>query len=181
VSVGYPGLVGKDGPRAEPANLGPGWVGFDLAAAFGKPVKVVNDAAMQALGSYDGGRMLFLGLGTGLGSTFISEKTVLPLELGQLPFGDGTLADHLGREGLERLGDKEWQRVLAQAVAALKEAFAADYVVLGGGNADRVKPVPEGARLGDNEKAFEGGFRLWESAVAPVEHVTPAAVWKLIL
>jgi predicted NBD/HSP70 family sugar kinase len=111
VSVGYPGLVGKDGPRAEPANLGPGWVGFDLAAAFGKPVKVVNDAAMQALGSYDGGRMFFLGLGTGLGSTFISEKTVLPLELGRLPFGDGTLADHLGREGLERLGDAEWQRV----------------------------------------------------------------------
>lgn len=181
VSLGYPGLADHKGPREEPENLGGGWVGFDFAAAFGKPVKVLNDAAMQAVGSYEGGRMLFLGLGTAVGSTFIAEKTVVPLELGQLPFREGHLADYLGRDGLRRLGQEEWQRDLDDALPALRAAFAADYVVLGGGNARLVDPLPEGARRGDNENAFEGGFRLWEQAVAPVQHVAPADVWKLVL
>jgi polyphosphate glucokinase len=181
VSVGYPGLADHQGPRAEPQNLGDGWVGFDFAAAFGKPVKVLNDAAMQALGSYEGGRMLFLGLGTSVGSTLIAEKTIVPLELGQLPFRDGCLADYLGRKGLRRLGQDEWQKALGQAVSALKGAFVADYVVLGGGNVESVDPLPEGARWGRNENAFEGGFRLWETAVAPIEYVSPPDVWKLVL
>jgi polyphosphate glucokinase len=181
VSIGHPGLEDHKGPRAEPENLGEGWVGFDFARAFGRPVKILNDAAMQALGSYEGGRMLFLGLGTGVGSTLITEHTLVPLELGQLPFRDGQLAGYLGRDGLRRLGRDEWQRAVKAAVPALKGAFMAEYVVLGGGNAKHVDPLPEGARRGGNKDAFEGGFRLWETEVAPVQHVSPADVWKLVL
>lgn len=181
VSLGYPGRAGHPGPQEEPGNLAAGWVRFDFAAAFGRPVKVLNDAAMQALGSFEGGRMLFLGLGTGVGSALISEKTIVPLELGQLPFRDGQLVDFLGRAALRRLGLRRWQAALEQAVAALREAFVADYVVLGGGNCRKVNPVPAGARIGGNEKAFAGGFRLWETRVAPVEHVSPTEVWKLVL
>ncbi|MCI0457387.1 MAG: hypothetical protein L0Z62_10500 [Gemmataceae bacterium] len=162
ISIGYPGLVGPHGPRSEPGNLGPGWVGFDFAAAFGKPVKMVNDAAMQALGSYEGGRMLFLGLGTGLGSALITGHVIIPLELGRLLYdGEQTLGGVLGRRGLDRLGKGEWRKIVNKAVAALMRAFVADYVVIGGGNAKTVKELPPGARLGHNLTAFRGGFRLW--------------------
>jgi polyphosphate glucokinase len=162
VSIGYPGQVGDTGPTSEPANLGAGWVGFDFAAAFGKPVRILNDAAMQALGSYDGGRMLFLGLGTGLGSALISHNVIVPLELGHLLYRNGRpLWQMLGRAGLRRIGKRAWRRALARVVPALMVAFQADYVVLGGGNAKKVRDVPPGARLGNNLTAFRGGFRLW--------------------
>ncbi len=162
VSIGYPGLVGTQGPRSEPGNLGPGWVGFDYGAAFGKPVKMINDAAMQALGSYEGGRMLFLGLGTGLGSTLITGHVIIPLELGQLLYdGEQRFSDVLGREGFERLGKDAWRKAVNKVVTVLMHAFLADYVVIGGGNAKRVKELPPGVRLGNNLTAFRGGFRLW--------------------
>ncbi|MFO0844791.1 MAG: hypothetical protein U0797_20735 [Gemmataceae bacterium] len=162
ISIGYPGLVGAHGPRSEPGNLGPGWVGFDYPAAFGLPVKMVNDAAMQALGSYDGGRMLFLGLGTGLGSALIAGQVIVPLELGRLPFdGTLTLGEVLGRRGLERIGKREWRKAVDRVVPALMGAFAADSVVLGGGNSKLVKNLPPGTRLGHNLTAFRGGVRLW--------------------
>src|SRR5262249_51807633 len=154
VSLGFPGLVGADGPRAEPANLAPGWVGFDFAAAFGRPVKILNDAAMQALGSYEGGRMLFLGLGTSLGSTLVSDQVIVPLELGQLSYGGDEVAAVLGNGGLERLGHEGWQHVVGEVVRILRGAFVADYVVLGGGNAKKVSPLPEGVRVGGNRNAF---------------------------
>jgi polyphosphate glucokinase len=162
VSIGYPGQVGEHGPRSEPGNLGPGWVGFNFAAAFDRPVRILNDASMQALGSYDGGRMLFLGLGTGLGSTLISESVIVPLELGQLSArGGGNLGDTLGRAGLKRLGRKKWRRVVDRAVPALMAALLADYVVIGGGNAKLLRYPPAGSRLSNNLTAFRGGFRLW--------------------
>ncbi len=164
ISIGLPALVGPQGPRSEPGNLGPGWVGFDYAAAFGKPVKMVNDAAMQALGSYEGGRMLFLGLGTGLGSALITGHVVVPLELGRLPYDTTrTLGEVLGRRGLERLGKGEWRKACLRALTALMHAFVADYVVVGGGNAKNVKELPPGARRGHNLTAFRGGFRLWSA------------------
>ncbi len=164
ISLGYPGQVDHHGPRAEPPNLGPGWVGFDFAAAFGKPVKILNDAAMQALGSYEGGRMLFLGLGTGLGSALVSDRIVIPLELGALRYHrHGELSDYLGKKGYKRLGLRRWRKAVGNVTTELRRALVADYVVLGGGNAERVKPLPEGARLGDNENAFVGGFRLWDT------------------
>jgi hypothetical protein len=162
VTIGYPGMVGRNGPRSEPGNLGPGWVGFDFATAFDMPVKMVNDAAMRALGSYEGGRMLFLGLGTGLGSALVTGHVVVPLELGRLPYdGDRTLGEVLGRRGLARAGKKEWRRAVEKAVTSLMSAFVADYVVIGGGNAKQVKVLPPGSRLGHNLTAFRGGFRLW--------------------
>ena len=163
VSIGYPGQVGDHGPRSEPGNLGAGWVGFNFPAAFGMPVRIINDAAMQALGSYDGGRMLFLGLGTGLGSTLIAERVIVPLELGQLRFPgrEVTLSEVLGRRGLKRLGKKKWRKVLENVVPALMAAMLADYVVLGGGNAKSIKHPPAGVRLSNNLTAFRGGFRLW--------------------
>lgn len=162
ISLGYPGLTGVQGPRSEPGNLGPGWVGFDYAAAFGKPVKIINDASMQALGSYEGGRMLFLGLGTGLGSTLIAGNVIIPLELGQLMFDkDRRLNDVLSRQGLARLGKNEWRDGVNRAIIALMRAFVADYVVLGGGNAKNVKDLPPGVRRGHNLTAFRGGVRLW--------------------
>ncbi len=162
ISIGYPGLVGGNGPRAEPGNLGAGWVGFDFAAAFGMPVKMVNDAAMQALGSYEGGRMLFLGLGTGLGSALITGNFIVPLELGRLRFdGERTYGEVLGRKGMERLGKTAWREAVNQAVTALMGAFVVDYAVIGGGNAKHVKNLPPGARMGHNLTAFRGGIRLW--------------------
>ena len=162
ISLGYPGQVGDDGPRSEPGNLGPGWVGFNFAAAFGKPVRIMNDAAMQALGSYDGGRMLFLGLGTGLGSALIAESVIVPLELGRLPSpGGGQLGQRLGRAGLRRLGKRKWRKLLDKVVPSLMSAFLVDYVVLGGGNAKKIQTPPAGARLSNNLTAFRGGFRLW--------------------
>jgi polyphosphate glucokinase len=164
ISIGYPGPVGSQGPRSEPGNLGPGWVGFDFAAAFGCPVRILNDAAMQSLGSYDGGRMLFLGLGTGLGSTLIFDHVVVPLELGVLPVeGGSTLGELLGRRGVKKLGKKAWRKLLADYVQRFTAAFGVDYIVLGGGNAKLVgkHPIP-GTRLGHNLTAFRGGFRLWE-------------------
>jgi polyphosphate glucokinase len=167
VSIGYPGMVGGHGPRSEPGNLGAGWVGFNFAAGFDRPVRVINDAAMQALGSYEGGRMLFLGLGTGLGSALIAENDIIPLELGQLQHKDGgRLADVLGKKGLERLGKEAWTQAVMEAVAALTLAFVADYVVLGGGNAKKMKGLVPGVRLGHNLTAFRGGLRLWN-----IEHV----------
>jgi predicted NBD/HSP70 family sugar kinase len=162
VSIGYPGLVGSNGPRSEPGNLGAGWVGFDYAAAFGVPVRILNDAAMQALGSYEGGRMLFLGLGTGLGSTLIAENVIIPMELGLLRHTSGEIfSELLGRKGLDRLGKEKWREILTELVATLNGAFVADYVVIGGGNAKKVKELPPGARQGHNLTAFRGGFRLW--------------------
>jgi len=162
ISLGYPGLTGIQGPRSEPGNLGPGWVGFDYAAAFGMPVKLINDASMQALGSYEGGRMLFLGLGTGLGSTLIAGNVIVPLELGQLLFDSKrTLGNVLSRASLAKIGKNEWREAVNRAVTAMMRAFVADYVVLGGGNAKNVKELPPGVRRGHNLTAFRGGFRLW--------------------
>ena len=163
VSIGYPGLVGGSGPSGEPGNLGSGWVGFDFAAAFERPVRIVNDAGMQALGSYDGGRMLFLGLGTGLGSVLIVERVMVGLELGELQYKKAPLSEWLGRAGLERDGKKKWRKHLMHIVPSLQRAFRADYIVLGGGNSKHVKePLPPGVRLGHNHTAFRGGFRLWD-------------------
>jgi polyphosphate glucokinase len=162
VSIGYPGMVGTQGPSSEPGNLGAGWVGFDFSSAFGLPVRIINDAAMQALGSYEGGRMLFLGLGTGLGSALITEEIILALELGHLPYKRGvTLGETLGRQGLKRLGKSEWRRAVMDIAPALMKAFMADSVVIGGGNAKKLKKLPHGVRLGHNLTAFRGGFRLW--------------------
>jgi polyphosphate glucokinase len=163
VSIGYPGAVIGGRPLHEPRNLGGGWVGFDFRTAFGCPVKIVNDAAMQALGSYEGGRMLFLGLGTGLGSAMIVDGMLEPMELAHLPYKKGrTYEDYLGRQALKRLGKKRWRRHVAEVVEQFKATLEADYIVLGGGNAKKVGELPPGARLGANANAFGGGFRLWE-------------------
>jgi hypothetical protein len=171
ISIGYPGLVGTLGPSSEPGNLGDGWVGFDFASAFGLPVRIMNDAVMQALGSYEGGRMLFLGLGTGLGSAMITEEFILTLELGQIPYQRGgreeTLGDALGRQGLKRLGKAAWRRAIMDVAPALMKAFLADSVVIGGGNAKKLKELPAGMRLGHNLTAFRGGFRLWNIGTVP--------------
>ncbi len=179
VSLGYPGLVGHNGLKAEPENLGDGWVGYDFTRAFGVPVKVLNYAAMQALGSYDGGRMLFLGLGTAVGSALVADKVIVPLELGQLPFRQASLVHALGREAFNRDKD-EWLRAIHQAVPSLRGAFAADYVVLGGGNAKEVDPLPDGARRGGNENAVVGGFRLWEGEVLHAKHAPAPEVWRIV-
>jgi hypothetical protein len=163
ISIGYPGPVIRGRIVQEPKNLGPGWVGFDFAAQFGKPVKIINDAAMQALGSYVCGTMLFIGLGTGMGSALVVDNVVTPLELAHLPYRKRrTYEDYVGLRGLERLGKKRWQVFVEDVVARLKAALVADSVVIGGGNAKKLKRVPPGARLGNNSHAFIGGFRLWE-------------------
>jgi len=168
VSIGYPGVVGKSGPCSEPGNLGSGWVAFNFAAAFGLPVRIINDAVMQALGSYEGGRMLFLGLGTGLGSALIADQVIVPLELGQLRYGNGEpLGDVLGDRGLKRYGLKFWRRVVEEITPIFVSAFLADYIVLGGGNSKKLKQPPAGARLGHNLTAFRGGFRLWHLEDVP--------------
>ena len=163
VSIGYPGPVVDGRPTLEPHNLAPGWVGFDFGKAFGRPTKVINDAAMQALGSYQGGRMLFLGLGTGLGTTLIIDGIVAPMELAHLPYKNGrTYENYVGLAGLKRFGRKKWRHHVANLVDQLGKALQADSVVLGGGNARLLKKLPPGARLGNNTHAFIGGFRLWE-------------------
>ena len=167
VSIGYPGPVLRNRPVAEPHNLGRGWVGFDFEAAFRRPVKLVNDAAMQALGSYRGGKMLFLGLGTGLGSTLIVDKIVEPMELGHLPYKKSTYEDYVGERGLERLGTKRWRKHVGEVVERLIAALEPEDVVLGGGNVKKLKELPPGCRTGDNANAFAGGFRLWKNVRKP--------------
>jgi polyphosphate glucokinase len=163
VSVGFPAPVVHGRPVTEPHNLGPGWVGFNFHKAFGKPVKVINDAAMQALGSYQGGRMLFFGLGTGLGSALIVEGLVEPMELGHLPYKKGkTYEDYVGQRGLKRLGKKKWRKHVLDAISRLRAAFEADDVVVGGGNAKLIEKWPAGIRTGSNTQAFRGGYRLWQ-------------------
>jgi len=164
VTIGYPGPVLHGRPMAEPYNLGRGWVGFDFASAFGRPVMLINDAAMQALGSYNGGKMLFLGLGTGLGSAMIVNGIVEPMELGHLPYKKGTYESYAGRRGLERDGKKKWRRHVDDVVAQLIAALEPDDTVIGGGNVRKLDALPPGSRAGDNDNAFCGGFRLWEHA-----------------
>lgn len=161
ISIGYPGAV-RDGLIAvEPHNLGPGWVGFDFETAFGRPVKIINDAAMQALGSHERGTSMFLGLGTGLGTALVVNGTVVPMELGHLSWRKGTFEDYLGLRGLEKYGKKEWRKNVARVVERLVSVMFLDEVVLGGGNAKKLKDLPPGCRLGNNAHAFEGGFKLW--------------------
>ncbi len=168
VAIGYPGPVINGHPLREPHNLGGGWMGLDFRKAFGRPVKLINDASMQALGSYKGGHMLFLGLGTGLGSAMIIDGVLEPMELAHLAYKNGkTYEDYLGLRGLEKLGKKKWRRQVLKITEKLKVALEADYVVLGGGNAMKLKKLPPGARLGNNENAFIGGFRLWSQADRP--------------
>ena len=163
VSIGYPGPVAGNHPTAEPANLAEGWVPFDYEAALKCPVKMVNDAAMQALGSYDGGRMLFLGLGTGLGSTLVRDGIVVPLEVAHLPYRKGrSYEDYVGEKGMKRLGVKKWSRHVAAVVEMLLAALTSDYVVLGGGNVRLLEALPANARRGSNLNAFRGGYRLWQ-------------------
>ncbi|MCS6897647.1 MAG: ROK family protein, partial [Nitrospira sp.] len=165
VVLGYPGAVVNNKPAAEPKNLGSGWTGYDFQKAFGCPVQIINDAAMQAIGSYEGGRMLFLGLGTGLGSALITDGVLVPMELAHLRYKKGrTYEDYVGQRGLKRLGKKKWRRAVHDVMTALKNALLADYVVLGGGNAKRLTKLPAWARLGNNHNAFIGGFRLGEPA-----------------
>ncbi|MGA2371177.1 MAG: ROK family protein [Candidatus Korobacteraceae bacterium] len=166
VSIGYPGPVLHGSPLQEPHNLAPGWVGFDYEKAFGCPVRMVNDAAMQALGSYKGGRMLFLGLGTGLGSAMIVDGELQPMELGHLPYKKMTYEDYVGLRGMKRFGKKKWRSYVEDVVDRLAAALGADEVVLGGGNVKCLKELPAHTRPGDNTNAFVGGFRLWEESAA---------------
>ena len=167
-SIGYPGPVVHDKPLHEPYNLGKGWVAFNYAKALGCPVKIINDAAMQALGSYKGGRMLFLGLGTGLGSAMVVDGIVEPMELAHLPYKHGkTYEDYLGLRGLQRMGKKKWRRHVASVVKELTAAMEPDYIVLGGGNAQKLRKLPPKTRLGTNENAFTGGSRLWSMKLKP--------------
>src|SRR5580692_7048163 len=167
VSIGYPGPVLRNRPISEPWNLGKGWVGFNLEAAFKRPVKVMNDAAMQALGSYKRGKMLFLGLGTGLGSAMIVDGAVEPMELGHLPYRKATFEDYIGIRGLKTYGKKKWRGYVADVVERLIAALEPEDVVLGGGNVHKLKRLPAGCRAGDNRNAFRGGFRLWEVTDRP--------------
>lgn len=162
ISMGYPGPVNHNRPLMDPANLGKGWAGFDFAAAFGKPVKIVNDALMQAIGSYEGGRMLFLGLGTGLGAAMIVDNVAQPMELAHLPYKKGgSFEDYVGERGLEKRGKRKWRKDVFDMVDQLRAAMQPDYVIIGGGNVDKLDELPADCRRGDNTRAFEGGFRLW--------------------
>jgi len=170
VAIGYPGVVVADRPAKEPVNLGSGWVDFDYAAAFGCPVKMINDAAMQALGSYDKGKMLFLGLGTGLGTALVVEGMALPMELAHLPYRDGTFEDYVGEHAIERDGHHKWRHHVADVVSRLSAALLPDEVVLGGGNSRLLTELPPLCRLGDNANAFAGGFRLWQGQPVALGH-----------
>jgi predicted NBD/HSP70 family sugar kinase len=176
ISMGFPAPVRNGCIMSEPKHLGPGWTRFNFEKSLGKPVRIINDAAMQALGSYRGRRMLFLGLGTGLGSTLIWENNVLPLELGDLPYGNGhIIEDYLGKSGIKRLGEKEWKREVFRAVLLLKKSLIADYVVLGGGSAKKLDKLPDGVELGHNRNAFPGGLRLWQT-----DAHTRRPKWKIL-
>jgi polyphosphate glucokinase len=175
VSIGYPGPVVRGLPAADPINLGPGWLHFDFERAFGRPVRIINDAAMQAMGSYKEGKMLFLGLGTGLGSTFIVDGIVAPMELGHLPYKKGTFEDYVGSRGLEKSGKTKWRRHVADIVGRLIAALQPDDVVLGGGNVKQLKTLPAGCRMGDNFNAFIGGFHLWETDKETTVHLSQSA------
>jgi polyphosphate glucokinase len=162
IAMGYPGVVWHGRPFSDPHNLGPGWVKFDLAAAFQRPMRIINDAAMQAIGSYEGGRMLFLGLGTGLGTALILDGEIEATELGHLPYRKGrSYETWLGKHGLKRLGRKKWERAVFDVTERLRAAFEVEYVIIGGGNAKKLKSLPEGARFGDNDNAFKGAYALW--------------------
>ncbi len=163
VSIGYPGRVRDNRPYEEPVNLGKGWVKFDYEKAFGVPVKVMNDAAMQALGSYRGGKMLFLGLGTGLGTALIMDGSIMPMEIQHLPFMKGTYEDYLGLKGLKRLGIRKWRELFIKVVTRFISALELDDVVIGGGNVNKLDKLPPGCRAGDNALAFQGGFLLWKT------------------
>jgi polyphosphate glucokinase len=164
VTIGYPGPLLHQRVAAEPHNLGKGWMGFDFAAAFGRPVKLINDAAMQALGGYHGGRMLFLGFGTGLGTALIVDGVVEPMELGHLPYKKATYEDYVGARALERLGKKKWRKHVVDVIERLRGALMPDDVLLGGGNVKHLDELPDGCRRGDNADAFTGGFRLWDAS-----------------
>jgi polyphosphate glucokinase len=164
VSMGYPGPVVHGRPLTEPANLGGGWVGYDFAKAFGVPTRIVNDALMQAIGSYSGGRMLFLGLGTGLGAAMVADNVALPMELAHLPYRKHTYEDYVSNASLERRGKKKWRALVFDVVERLRAALEPDDIVIGGGNVAHLETLPAGCRRGDNELAFEGGFRLWRNA-----------------
>ena len=162
VSIGYPGLVGRVGPIAEPTNIGAGWTGFDFSAAFDRPVKIVNDATLQAIGSYDGGRMLFIGLGTGVGSVLILEGKIIQFELGELRWQGRTMSSRFGNKGLEEQGKRRWRNGIFKLLPSLQRAFVTDYIVAGGGNARHLhEPLPPNIRIGHNNNAFRGGDRLW--------------------
>jgi ROK family len=176
VAVGFPAPVRDGLILSEPKHLGKDWIGFNFEKAFGKPVRILNDAALQALGSYRGGRMLFLGLGTGLGSTLVLPDMILPLELGDLPYRDHRIIeDFLGRTGIDELGSKEWEREVTFAVGQLKKSVIADYVVLGGGKAKKLRELPEDTELGHNRNAFLGGVRLWQN-----DPRTGRPKWKIL-
>jgi polyphosphate glucokinase len=180
VSIGYPGLVVKGRIAAEPRNLAQGWTRFDFRAAFKCPVKIINDAAMQALGSYRKGTMLFLGFGTGIGSALVAEGVLVPMEVAHLSYKNGTYEDYLGLRGLKRLGKKKWRKHVAYCVARLVSAFHLDDVVLGGGNAKNLTKLPKLCRAGDNRKAFLGGFGLWEKADAKHRRPSRAKIGKVV-
>lgn len=176
VSMGFPAPVRNGRIMNEPKHLGPGWTRFDYEKSLGKPIRIINDAAMQALGSFHGGRMLFLGLGTGLGSTLIWETNMLPLELGDLPYGNGDIIeDYLGKSGMKQLGEKKWKREVLRAVMLLKKSLIADYVVLGGGSAKKFDQLPAGIEPGHNRNAFLGGVRLWQ-----IDPRTRRAKWRIM-
>jgi hypothetical protein len=176
ISIGFPSVVREGRIVKDPKHLGKGWAGFNFSKALGEPARVINDAAMQALGSYRGGRMLFLGLGTGLGSALAWKNTLMPLELGDLPYREHKIIEEwLGIPGLKRLGEKRWKREVLYAVGQLKRSFIADYIVLGGGNAKRFKRLPEGIEPGQNENAYRGGIRLWED-----EPRSSKAKWRIL-
>ena len=174
VAIGYPGLVIGGRIVREPANLAEGWIGYDFERAFGRPVRIINDAAMQALGSYRGGTMLFLGLGTGLGSALVVDGHVVPMELAHLPYRKGEIEDYVGLRGLERLGRKRWRGHVEHLVGRFTLALHPDEIVIGGGNAKKLKTMPPGCREGDNANAFAGGFRMWEGATPPIALRKPA-------
>ncbi|MBB3316835.1 polyphosphate glucokinase [Rhizobium sp. BK181] len=161
VTMGYPGPVAANRAAADPFNLGPGWKDFDFEAALGRPVRMVNDALMQAIGSYENGRMLFLGLGTGLGSAIIAENVCMPLELAHMPYRKATFEDYVGERGLKRRGKSKWRKSVVDVVDRLSAALLPDYIVIGGGNVDRLKELPPKCRRGNNDNAFRGGFRVW--------------------
>lgn len=170
VALGLPCRVSRGKPVEDPQNLGPGWVAYNFTAAFGKPVRIMNDAALQALGSYDGGRMLFLGMGTAVGSTFITNKLILSLDLGRMLYGDDRLFELLGDSGFEKLGKKRWTQIVKDVLPSLKQAMMADYVVLGGGSVKQIDELPDGFRRGNNRTVVEGGRKLWEELPDPAAH-----------